>query len=65
MLLLTLKVQRQVDASFRVIQNSRNEFSHGINLPIIRLKVHIQLIFQWRSSVTHSSMIPQTDNSVH
>ena len=65
MLLLTLKVQRQVDASFRVIQNSRNEFSHGINLPIIRLKVHIQLIFQWRSSVSQPSMIAQTDNIVH
>ena len=51
-LLLILKVQRQVDASFSVIQNSRNEFSHGINLPIIWLKVHIQLIFQWRVSVS-------------
>ena len=45
-LLLLLKVQRQADASFSVIQNSQNEFSHGINLLIIRLKVHIQLTFQ-------------------
>ena len=51
-LLLILKVQRQVDASFSIIQNSRNEFSHEINLPIIWLKVHIQLIFQWRVSVS-------------
>ena len=51
-LLLLLEVQRQADASFSVIQNSRNEFSHGINLLIIRLKVHIQLIFQWRGSVS-------------
>ena len=51
-LLLLLKVQRQADASFSVIQNSCNEFSHGINLLNILLKVHIRLSFQWRGSVS-------------
>ena len=51
-LLLLLKVQRQADASFSVIQNSCNEFCHGINLLNIRLKVHIRLTFQWRGSVS-------------
>ena len=50
--LLLLKVQRQADASFSVIQNSCNEFCHGINLLHIRLKVHIRLTFQWRGSVS-------------
>ena len=51
-LLLLLKVQRQADASFSVIQDSCNESSHGINLLNIRLKVHIRITFQWRGSVS-------------
>ena len=49
---LLLNVHRQADASFSVIKKSRNEFSHGINLLVIWLKVHIQFVFQWKGSVS-------------